>query len=319
MIRPTITCAALALVIGLSALSGTARAATVIYSCQGGASFNATFNNTAGTLTLELQGGARIVLNEAVSGSGVRYTGGGYEFYGKAASGNLIRPGQSELNCREIGRINDPVPVQQPAPPQYQPPPPAQPQYRPPVRAASPSFNCRARLNATEARICANPALASLDRQMTSTYAWLRGQLPRAGRNELKRDQKNWLGRRNGCGSNDQCIQSQMYGRIAYLNEYLAPGQPPAPYTPPAQTGGVTYPFAAKSWGGIVRSGPGQNYRRVASLHERESITVLAQTGQYFQDRPWFKIRYRGRIGYHWGGIICPSYRAVPGTYQVCN
>jgi hypothetical protein len=28
---------------------------------------------------------------------------------------------------------------------------------------------------------------------------------------------------------------------------------------------------------------------------------------------------FRGRIGYHWGGIICPSYRPVPGTFQVCN
>jgi uncharacterized protein len=185
------------------------------------------------------------------------------------------------------------------------------------VRAASPSFNCGARLNATEVRICANPTLADLDRRMADTYVWLLGRQSGSGRNELKKDQRNWLFRRNRCGSNDRCIEDEMYDRMAYLNEYEMPGQAPAP--PPPQGGGVTFPFAAKSWGGIVRSGPGQNYGKIASLREREPITVLEQTAQYFQDRPWFKISFRGRIGYHWGGIICPSYRSVPGTFQVCN
>ena len=257
MFRPSLTLAALVLGAGVSVLPGTVQAATVIYNCQGGASFNATFNNAAGTLTVELQGGVRIVLNEAVSGSGVRYTGGGYEFYGKGAGGNLIRPGQSQLNCQEIGRINDPAPAQpqyqqpRPAPPAYQQPRPAQPvyqqplpappQYQPPVRTASPSFNCGGRLNATEARICSNSTLADLDRKMASTYAWLRGQLPGYRHNELKRDQKHWLGQRNRCGSNDQCIQSQMYGRIDYLNKYLAQGQPPAPYTPPVRAASPSF------------------------------------------------------------------------------
>jgi len=182
--------------------------------------------------------------------------------------------------------------------------------------AASPSFNCGAQLNATEIRICSNPALAGLDSKMSDTYYWLLSQVPARDRNGLKNDQKNWLSRRNGCGSDDRCIEDEMYDRMGYLNEYLAPGQPPAP---PAQTGGVTFPFAAKSWGGKVRSGPGQNYRKVASLREREPIIVLEQTGEYFQDRPWFKISFRGRTGYHWGGIICPSNRPVPGTFEVCN
>ena len=184
------------------------------------------------------------------------------------------------------------------------------------AQAVSPSFNCGVRLNATEARICANPTLADLDRKMADTYSWLLGRQSGSGRNELKKDQRNWLFRRNRCGSNDRCIEDEMYDRMAYLNEYEMPGQAPAP---PVQSGGVTFPFAAKSWGGIVRSGPGQNYGKIASLREREPITVLEQTAQYFQDRPWFKISFRGRIGYHWGGIICPSYRPVPGTFQVCN
>jgi hypothetical protein len=80
------------------------------------------------------------------------------------------------------------------------------------------------------------------------------------------------------------------------------------------------FPFAAKSWGGAVRSGPGSGFGQVASLREREPITVLELSdAPHYQDRPWFKIRFRGRVGYHWGGIICPVGAAVPGTYEVCN
>jgi uncharacterized protein len=59
------------------------------------------------------------------------------------------------------------------------------------VRAASPSFNCGARLNATEVRICANPTLADLDRRMADTYFWLLGRQSGSGRNELNKDQRN--------------------------------------------------------------------------------------------------------------------------------
>lgn len=286
---------------GLVALSGAASARTVVYSCQGGAGFNATFDNNADRLTLELQGGVRVILNPAVSGSGFRYAGGGYEFHGKGSTGNFISPGQPSVSCQEIGRINNPAPPR--------PQPPAQ-----PVRTQWPSFNCNARLNPAEARICANPELAKLDRNMADVYNWLFTQLPAHKHNELKQDQRNWLPTRNRCGTDDSCIQSEILDRTAYLNEYFEPGSPP-----PVQTGGVSFPFPAQSWGGIVRKGPGQNYRKAASLREGEPITILEQTAKYFQDRPWFKIRYRGRVGYHWGGIICPKGRAVPGTFQVCN
>jgi membrane-bound inhibitor of C-type lysozyme/uncharacterized protein YecT (DUF1311 family) len=285
-------------------LSGTALADTVVYNCQGGQSLNATFDNRADTVKLVIAGNLTITLNAAVTGSGMRFTGSGYEAYGKSGWLNVKRPGQSELRCSKIGSIGTPVTS---PPPQYTPPP---------QQYASPSFNCNARLNATEARLCSNPTLAKLDRDMASTYSWLRGQLQPYQKGQLKQDQKQWLGQRNRCGSNDQCIQTALYDRIAYLNEYLEPGQPPVQ---PPQTGGVSFPFQARSWGGIVRSGPGTQYRKIASLSERESITVLQQTAQYYQDRPWFKISFRGRVGYHWGGIICPTGRAVPGTYQVCN
>ncbi len=81
----------------------------------------------------------------------------------------------------------------------------------------------------------------------------------------------------------------------------------------------ISFPRQAKSWGGKVRSGPGQHYKKKASLKEGEWITLLERTDKMFQDRPWFKIKYRGRIGYHWGGIVCSVGEYVEGTYQTCN
>ena len=274
----------------------------VVYNCHDNTALNATFDNNAGTLTLEIGPSVTVRLNSTVSGSGMRFVGGGYEAYGKANWLNIIRPGQTELKCNEIGGVGTPATAQS------EPPAPVQPQ-----QAATPSFGCSGRLNATEARICASPNLADLDNKMASTYSWLLGRLPSGEQNRLKQDQRQWLGQRNRCGSNDQCIEGQYLDRTAYLNEWFEPGSPQQP--PQAQGGG----FAAKSWGGIVRSGPGVNYAKIASLNEGERITVLQQTRQYYQDRPWFQISFRGRTGYHWGGIICPIDRAVPGTYQVCN
>ncbi len=99
--------------------------------------------------------------------------------------------------------------------------------------------------------------------------------------------------------------------------------QPPPPTAtpqpqPPAQAAG--FPLAARSWGGTVRAGPGVNFQKIASLPEGEQITVLEQVdAPFFQERPWFRISFRGQTGFHWGGIICPIGRPVPGMYEVCN
>jgi len=295
---------AVALFITAGGQAVSAQTNTVVYDCSGGTAVNATFDNSAQTLTLEIAGDLTVRLNQAVSGSGMRYvSAGGYEAYGKANWLNIIRPGQPELKCKEIGRIDPPSQTPQrqalPAP------------FQPQQQAVSPSFNCNGRLNATEARICANPMLAGLDNNMASTYSWLSGQLGGSERNRLKNDQRNWLGQRNRCGANDACIEREISSRIGYLNEWMTPGAP--------QQGQGAGLFQAKSWGGIVRSGPGTGYARIASLNEGEPITVIERTGQFYQGRPWFKISFRGQLGYHWGGIICPVGRSVPGTFQVCQ
>lgn len=89
--------------------------------------------------------------------------------------------------------------------------------------------------------------------------------------------------------------------------------------TPPPSHQGVRLPAQAKSWGGIMRGGPGMNYRKLASLKEGEWITILERTDQFMGDYPWFKIKARGRIGYKWGGILCSVGPQIEGTFQQCR
>jgi hypothetical protein len=78
--------------------------------------------------------------------------------------------------------------------------------------------------------------------------------------------------------------------------------------------------FTAKSWGGVVRSGPAMDSKKLASLTEGERILVIESSGVEMNGYPWFKIRYRGNnIGYQWGGIICPVGKPVAGTFQKCD
>lgn len=81
-----------------------------------------------------------------------------------------------------------------------------------------------------------------------------------------------------------------------------------------------TFPIEAKSWGGIVRAGPGMKHRKLTSLSEGEWIKILERTGTMMNGYPWFKIQYRGgKVGYKWGGILCSVGTQIEGTYQTCN
>lgn len=89
--------------------------------------------------------------------------------------------------------------------------------------------------------------------------------------------------------------------------------------TKPAATPSAGSGFAAKSWGGVVRSGPGMEFKQVASLKEGEKITVIEDAGTEMNGYRWFKIRFgANRVGYHWGGILCPIGKPVAGAFQSC-
>lgn len=266
------------------------------YVCTGNFySFNATYAANGDTVLLELQDGSRVELRIAVSGSGSRYVGAGYELHSKGTTALLQLPNATQMTCNEQtggGQVTQQPPTSTPQP-------------------ARPSFSCNVRLNATEQRICANPTLAKLDRDMSNTFYSLHDRLSNNEKRLLKSDQKGWLGVRNRCGSNDSCIEGAYFDRIAALNEWEEPGTPSGP--------SQSFPIAAQSWGGIVRAGPGTNHRKIGSLREGQPITLLADTGVDFNGYRWFQIRWGRRTGYHWGGIICPKGQAVAGTFQVCN
>jgi hypothetical protein len=33
----------------------------------------------------------------------------------------------------------------------------------------------------------------------------------------------------------------------------------------------------------------------------------------------WYKIKYQGGKGYHWGGLICVQGEAIPGALSNCR
>jgi len=72
--------------------------------------------------------------------------------------------------------------------------------------ASTQSFSCSARLTPTEATICNNPGLARLDEQVSSMYFRTRSLTDRVGRARLQRMQREFLLRRDRCGSSFECI-----------------------------------------------------------------------------------------------------------------
>lgn len=78
-------------------------------------------------------------------------------------------------------------------------------------------------------------------------------------------------------------------------------------------------PHRAGSWGGIVRSGPGQRYARVATLDEGAKVMLLKKSEAQWNGFPWFRIRFgKHRQGFMWGGILCGIGGPFPGLYQTC-
>jgi len=86
------------------------------------------------------------------------------------------------------------------------------------------------------------------------------------------------------------------------------------------QGGGFgNFPLRAQTGGGVVRSGPGTNFRRITSLGQFENIRVMRNTGVMMNGYPWFQIRFRGgRRGHMWGGIICSTNQPFSGTFDTC-
>lgn len=92
------------------------------------------------------------------------------------------------------------------------------PETAPPPRPAQPSFDCTKARTSGEQAVCANPALASLDRQMAAAYNQaMTGATP--GRQALLRQTRDhFLAYRDRCPS-DRCIANAYEGRIREIDD----------------------------------------------------------------------------------------------------
>jgi uncharacterized protein len=88
------------------------------------------------------------------------------------------------------------------------------------IAAVAPSFDCRADTNAVERAICNDPALAARDRVLSETYYRLADTLPQAERFALRDQQRDWIRRRNGCGSLVPCLANAYDHRIGQLRAF---------------------------------------------------------------------------------------------------
>ena len=59
------------------------------------------------------------------------------------------------------------------------------------------------------------------------------------------------------------------------------------------------------SYSGVLRSGPGMEHGKVASLVEGEQIRILENTGVVFNEYNWYRVLTVHGEGFHWGGIFC--------------
>lgn len=101
------------------------------------------------------------------------------------------------------------------------------------------------------------------------------------------------------------------------------PGTVPVPETdncvaaPPGKVGSGR-PVSGKSYGGVLRSGPSMESRRVTSLAEGLRIMIVRNTGVMMNGYVWFEIRAGATRGFQWGGILCAD-AAMPGVLSVCK
>ena len=89
--------------------------------------------------------------------------------------------------------------------------------------AAKPSFDCaKARPGSSEALICADPALAALDRQLADVYAAARKKAANEKPPVLQAEQRGWVKGRDDCwkaqqGGQAACIRGAYVDRIVEL------------------------------------------------------------------------------------------------------
>lgn len=88
--------------------------------------------------------------------------------------------------------------------------------------AASPSFDCAKAGTATEHAICASARLSALDRALAEAYRAARSGVGAAERDRIRSEQIDWLGARDACAADPDCLAERMEARIAALRDGAA-------------------------------------------------------------------------------------------------
>jgi len=88
--------------------------------------------------------------------------------------------------------------------------------------------------------------------------------------------------------------------------------------TPGGGTIGVpVQSFAGFSFGGNLRAGPGVQFQDVGSLPEGTPVTLIEDSGQFFNGFSFWLIQMpNGQQAYHWGGILCAPGFDLPGVFN---
>lgn len=77
-----------------------------------------------------------------------------------------------------------------------------------------PSYNCSKSTTSTEFAVCSDPDLWAMDRVMSHIYSIYRNHTkPKVSRTFLQ-DQRDWLARRDRCGSGVDCLKRQYINRL---------------------------------------------------------------------------------------------------------
>jgi hypothetical protein len=77
-------------------------------------------------------------------------------------------------------------------------------------------------------------------------------------------------------------------------------------------------PMKGRSFGGILRAAPTEKSAKIASLRDKDPVLIVKKTDAMMDEFAWFQIKFRGRTGYQWGGILC-SDAPLAGIYQTCQ
>lgn len=147
-----------------------------------------------------------------------------------------------------------------------------------------PSFDCARATSATEHTICGSPDLAELDRAVARNYATALDGADGTTRAQIKADQRAWLGQRDRCGADVQCLVLSMSGRSQDLVRVAT-----------TTTGSGSGPSADGTQGGasdiatqenilITHPGPGsvlnRKHRQRGAIQERRDFLASLVAGQ---------------------------------------